>query len=227
MLHFTQNASKKDLYSVLEALRNNILYTVNCIKVASVVSFDSTNMISCCQIKNKRLIGLKDDGNQELRDYPLIYAKTYFLGYGDISITHPIIEGMEGILLFNDRELETWYTTGEAGNLAYDRTHDLSDAIFICGLCSQPNLSLLKYLENCLNLYYKNTNIQLYEDKINLNTTTTNIVSNISQTGNNTITGTLTANSVNDTSAANGTFVSKDDKLITVVNGIVKTIEPQ
>ena len=165
MLHFNQNSTKKDLFSVLEALKNNLLYTINCVKVASVISFDENTMISCCQVKNKRLMALKDDGNQELRDYPLIYAKTYFFGWGDIGATHPFNEGMEGILLFNDRELETWYTTGEAGNLAYDRTHDLSDAIFICGLCSQPNLSLVKYLKNCLNLYYKNTFIQLYENK--------------------------------------------------------------
>lgn len=227
MLHFNQNANKKDLFSTMEALKNNITCTINCIKVASIISFDSETMISCCQIKNKRLLALKNDGNQELSDYPLIYAKTYFLGWGDIGITHPIIEGMEGILLFNDRELETWYTTGEAGNLAYDRTHDLSDAIFICGLCSQPNLSLLQYLENCLHLYYKGTSLQLFESNIDISTTTTNIVSNINQTGNNIITGTLTADGVNDTTAANGFFISQDNKKITVVNGIVKTIEAQ
>ena len=168
MLHFNQEANKTDLFNVLEALKNNILCTLNCIKVASIVSFDSETLVSCCQIKGKRLMALKNDGNQELKDYPLIYAKTYFLGYSDIGITHPIEEGMEGILLFNDRELETWYITGESGNLAYDRTHDLSDAIFICGLCSQPNLNLIQYLEDCLNIYYKETSIQLLETGVNI-----------------------------------------------------------
>lgn len=227
MLHFNQNANKKDLFSVMEALKNNIACTINCVKVASIVSFDSETMISCCQIKNKRLLALKNDGNQELADYPLIYAKTYFLGWGDIGITHPITEGMEGILLFNDRELETWYITGEAGNMAYDRTHDLSDAIFICGLCSQPNLTLLQYLENCLHLYYKATSLQLFENKIDINTTTTNIVSDIAQTGNNVITGTLMADGISDTTGATDTFLSDDNKLVTVVNGIIKSIQAQ
>lgn len=225
MLHFNQEASKTNLFNVLEALKNNIYCNINCVKVASVVSFDIDTLVSCCQIKGKRLLGLKKDGNQELTDYPLIYAKTYFLGYGDIGITHPIVAGVEGILLFSDRELETWYTTGESGNLAYDRTHDLSDAIFICGLCSQPNLSLIQYLEDCLNIYYKNSNLQIFENNIDINTANTNIVSNITQTGNNTINGTLQANQLNDTTAANGFFISQDNKKITVVNGIIRTIK--
>lgn len=215
MLHFNQEANKTDLFNVLEALKNNILCTLNCVKVASVVSFDSETLISCCQIKGKRLMALKNDGNQELKDYPLIYAKTYFLGYGDIGITHPIEEGMEGILLFNDRELETWYITGESGNLAYDRTHDLSDAIFICGLCSQPNSNLIQYLEDCLNLYYKETSIQILETGVNI-------------FGDTNITGKTTSDGLVDTTAeADATFVTKDDKLVTIKNGIVKSVVQQ
>lgn len=214
MLHFNQEASKTDLFNVLEALKNNIYCNINCVKVASVVSFDVDTLVSCCQIKGKRLLGLKKDGNQELTDYPLVYAKTYFLGYGDIGITHPIVAGAEGILLFNDRELETWYTTGESGNLAYDRTHDLSDAIFICGLCSQPNLSLIQYLENCLNIYYKETSIQLLEAGVNI-------------FGNTNITGITTSDGLVDTTAASGQFTTKDNKLIVVKKGIIKTITQQ
>ena len=215
MLHFNQEANKTDLFNVLEALKNNILCTLNCVKVASIVSFDSETLVSCCQIKGKRLMALKNDGNQELKDYPLIYAKTYFLGYGDMGITHPIEEGMEGILLFNDRELETWYITGESGNLAYDRTHDLSDAIFICGLCSQPNLNLIQYLEDCLNLYYKETSIQLLETGVNI-------------FGDTNITGKTTSDGLADTTAeADATFVTKDDKLVTIKNGIVKSVVQQ
>lgn len=215
MLHFNQEASKTNLFNVLEALKNNIACNLNCVKVASVTSFDSETMISCCQVKGKRLLGLKKDGNQELTDYPLIYAKTYFLGYGDIGITHPILEGSEGILLFNDRELETWYTTGESGNLAYDRTHDLSDAIFICGLCSQPNLNLLQYLENCLNIYYKETSIQLLETGINI-------------FGNINVTGITTSDGLVDTTAEErATFTTKDNKIVTIKNGIVKSVVQQ
>lgn len=195
MLHFNQEVNKTDLFNALEALKTNITYGLNCVKVASVVSFDAENMISCCQVKNKRLLSIKKDGNQELIDYPLIYAKTYFLGYGDIGITHPITEGMEGILLFNDRELETWYITGESGNLAYDRVHDLSDAIFICGLCSQPNLNLIQYLENCLNLFYKQGSLQIADGSIVINGDTT-INGNLVVNGTITATGDIVAGTV-------------------------------
>ena len=76
-------------------------------------------------------------------------------------------------------------------------------------------------------MYYKETSLQLFENSIDISTTTTNIVSNINQTWNNIITGTLTADGVNDTTAANGFFISQDNKKVTVVNGIVKTIEAQ
>lgn len=195
MEHFNQQTGKPDLFNVLEALKTNITYGLNCVKVASVVSFDADNMISCCQVKNKRLLNIKKDGNQELIDYPLIYAKTYFLGYGDIGITHPIVTGAEGILLFNDREIETWFTTGEAGNIAYDRCHDLSDAIFICGLCSQPNLNLLQYLETALMIYYKTQNIQLTETGIIINGNTT-INGNLLVNGSIEATGDIVANGI-------------------------------
>ena len=122
---------KTTLYNVLQALKDTINYNMNCVKIATVVSFDATTMTAKCRVNNKRLRQLKQDGNQVLENYPDIFAKVHFLGWGDIGATFPITEGMEGVLLFNDRELETWYLTSEPGKLAYDRCHDLSDAIFI------------------------------------------------------------------------------------------------
>lgn len=215
--NFNQLTSKTTLFNVLEALKQNINYNLNCVKVATVDTFYPDNLTVSCRVANKRVLGIKPDGNQVLQDYPLIYAKVHFFGWGDVGATYPITPGMEGILLFNDRELETWFITGQSGNLAYDRCHNLSDAIFICGVHSVPNMITL--VTDCLNFFYKTTYIQLLETGINMN-------GDITQTGNITSSGTVTGASLIDTSAATGTFKSGDDpqKTIVVENGIIKGI---
>lgn len=219
--------NKTTLISALEALRENINYNLNCVKVAIVDTFYPENLTVSCKVANKRLLSLKDDGNQVLQDYPLIYAKVHYMGWGNTGITYPITQGMEGILLFNDREMETWFSTGQSGTLAYDRCHNLSDAIFICGVRSLPNM--IELVADCFNIFYKNTYIRLLESTIEVNGDTTltgnfTQTGNITQTGSTTSSGTITGASLVDQSGATGTFISQDSKTITVTNGIIKSI---
>lgn len=170
-INFNQNSSKVTLLNVLEALKDNVNYNLNCVKIATVEEFFSDNLTVSCKVNNKRVLEIKDDGNQILQDYPLIYAKVHFLGWGNIGATFPIKKGMEGILLFNDREIETWFLTGQGGNLAYDRCHSMSDAIFICGVHSLPNM--IQILLDCFHLYYGNSDIQISPAQIEANTVNT------------------------------------------------------
>ena len=168
-LHNQSLSQKVTIYDLLTALKDTINYNMNCVKIATVLEFNPDLLTVKCRINNKRLKNLKQDGNQILENYPDIYAKVHFFGWGDVGSTYPITPGMEGILLFNDRELETWFTTSEPGQLAYDRCHDLTDALFICGLHSQKNIELLPYLDDCLHLFYKSCNIQIKDGTIILN----------------------------------------------------------
>lgn len=212
-----QLTNKPTLLNTLTALQDCINYNMNCVKVATVVSFDKENLTVCCKVNNKRLQQLKKDGNQVLRDYPLIYAKVHFLGWGDIGATFPINEGMEGILLFNDRELETWFLTGESGNLAYDRCHDLTDALFICGVHSMPNILLVPFIEECLHIYYKGSDLQIKDETITENTKTYTLnAPTVIINGNTTINGNLV---VNGTITATGDIVSGSISLQNHVHG--------
>ena len=206
--------SKTTLISVLEALRENINYNLNCIKIATVDTFYPDDLTVSCQVANKRVVGLKPDGNQILQDYPLIFAN--FFGWGNVGATFPIEKGMEGILLFNDREIETWFLTGQSGNLAYDRCHSMSDAIFICGVHSLPHM--IELVADCLNIFYKNTFIRLFENSISIN-------GNTALSGDLTASGTITGASLVDESGASGNIVDSDGKVLaTVQNGIIKSI---
>lgn len=235
-----QATSKPTLLTAFKALEDCINYNMNCVKVATVIEFDSDSLTVKCRVNNKRLLNLKDDGNQILQEYPDIYAKVHFFGWGDVGAIYPIEAGMEGLLLFNDRELETWYLTSEGGNLAYDRCHDLSDALFICGLHSQPKLPLVPFVEECLHIYYKGSDFLIKDESITENTkdfainadtsytlntnTQTEVATNRNITATTNHTGTISATQLNDTTAATNTFTSADGKIVTVVNGIVRTI---
>ena len=197
-----QATAKRSMLDAFRALQDCINYNLNCVKVATVLTFDPVKLEVSCRVNNKRLQQLKNDGNQVLRDYPIIYARAHFYGWGDVGSIYPIEPGMEGLLLFNDRELETWFTTSENGNLAYDRCHDLSDALFICGLHSQPKIPLVPYLEECLHIYYKNSDTQIRDKSIITNTTdyTLNASDNIEENTTNFKINTTTCNIKADTS---------------------------
>lgn len=209
MANFAQLSNKPDLTTVLKSSQEEISTKINCMKIAIVEEFNATTKIAKVRIANKVVTGLNKDGTQQLADYPPIFAKVYYMGWGSTGITFPLVKGMEGFLLFNDREIESWYINGDINQLAYDRKHSLSDAIFVCGVQSKPNLVAMA--SNCLNLYYGNTNIALASDSIAIN-------------GDTTQTGTFTSNKLISLDGASGSFVSKDDKTITVRNGIITGI---
>lgn len=163
-------SQKTTIYSLLQAMKDTINYNMNCIKVATVIEFNPELLTVKCRVNNKRQKQINTQGNQIIENYPDIFAKVHFFGWGNVGSIYPIEPGMEGLLLFNDRELESWFLTGENEKLAYDRCHDLSDALFICGLHSQPKIPLVPYLEACLHIYYKNSDIQIRDESIIANT---------------------------------------------------------
>jgi len=219
--YFNQLTSKTTLLNVLEALKDNINYNLNCVKVATVEQFYPDNLTVSCKINNKRVLGLKPDGNQILQDYPLIYAKVHFLGWGDIGATFPINQGMEGLLLFNDREIETWFLTGTGGNLAYDRCHNLSDAIFICGVHSLPNM--IQILDECFHLFYKNSDIQIKNESIEHTSITHIFNGDMVINGNLQVNGSI--NATGDIVAAGISLINHVHKDVQVGNG--KTGKPE
>ena len=80
---------------------------------------------------------------------------------------------MECILLFNDREIETWFINGGANPEKYPRMHELTDAVAIFGIRSLP--LMIQIMTDCLHLFYGNSSLQLKETEANLNGSTINL----------------------------------------------------
>lgn len=167
---FNQLGSQPDLGQIIKSSGLSVASELNCMRIGIIQSFNAENLTVQVQIAGKRTIGLNPDGTQRVRDYAPIYAKVC---YSNPFITHEIKAGEECILLFSDREIESWYINGDNNPEAYTRMHDLTDAIAIVGIRSLPKM--IEIIRDCLNLFYGNSNIKIDDSSITLNATNINI----------------------------------------------------
>lgn len=153
---FNYMTTTPDLGAVLKYTNNSILQKLNCIKPAIVQSFDIENLTVNVQIAEKKIIGINKDGTNKVADYPEIKAK---ICYASPFITCPIEQGQECIILFSDREIESWFITGQAQTPSYTRMHSITDAFAIFGIRSIPQM--IQILSEALHLFYYGTDLQL------------------------------------------------------------------
>lgn len=122
---------------LLDAQRRDIMKNLNAVKVGTVKSFDAAKQEVTVQIAQQQVTSIAPDGTKTLADYPLLLTvPVAFQGGGGFTATFPIAAGDECLLLFNDRELDNWLTSGPGLAPSTSRMHDLSDAIAIVGIRS-------------------------------------------------------------------------------------------
>lgn len=171
---FTQLATQSDLTQTLNANRQKTASEIDCARIGIIQEFYAENLTAEVLIANKKVLGLNPDGSQKLADYPPIYAKVC---YCNPFQTFPLSKGMECLLVFSDREIESWFLNGAPNPEAYPRMHDKTDAIAIVGLRSLPKM--INILTDCLHLFYGSSSLQLKESEINLNSPTINLNGNL------------------------------------------------
>lgn len=147
--NFNYKASVPDISNVVKFSGFDFASKLNCVRIASVEEVHYDDLTVTVRLLNKKTLGLNKDGTPNVSDYPLIRAKICFC---NPFITSPINKGDECILLFSDREIESWFINGEANPLAYQRMHDITDAFAIFGIRSLPNM--IRILQDALHLNY-------------------------------------------------------------------------
>jgi hypothetical protein len=68
-----------------------------------------------------------------LKDVPVHYP-----GAGGVSITNPLKEGDEGLIMFASRDYDNWWKEGGVQEQREYRPHDLSNGFVMAGFRSQP-----------------------------------------------------------------------------------------
>lgn len=167
---FLQFSLPADLTQTLQTAGEKNAIQLNVMRIGVIQEFYPENLTAQVKLVDKKLLGLNPDGSQVLQEYPPIYVKVC---YCNPFCTFPLTQGMECIVLFNDRELETWFINGGSNIQAYPRMHDLTDAIAIVGIRSLPQM--IQILTDCLHLFYGNSSLQMKEAETDLNSATINI----------------------------------------------------
>lgn len=199
---FNQLSAKPNLGQTLKMQGLKTASELNCMRIGIIQSFYPETLTADVLIANKKELGLNADGTQKVRDYALIEAKVCYCNPFE---TFPLKQGDECILLFADREIESWFINGDVNPEGYPRMHDLTDAVAIVGIRSLPRM--ISILADCLNLFYGNSNIALSENLINITS------------------GTVQAANLQAMNGASGNIVDSQGKILAKVEyGIITEI---
>ncbi len=139
-----QVPNEPSLNDLLNVLKKEIFFDLNCVHVATIQSFSSSNQTVTATVnytqtyfKLNSVTGLYDPYQE---NYPLaVDCPVIVLGGGNANLTFPIAEGDECLLLFNDRDINNWFSGSAVGPVATGRAHAFSDAFALIGVNSLAN----------------------------------------------------------------------------------------
>lgn len=165
-----------DLEDILDGSIADALFNFNCHKVGVIESFDTAAQTATIQLVDKATKIYSD--SEELISYPPLSQVPVFINKGQNGgVTIPIVKGDTCLVLFNDKDLDNWFTDGLIQKPNTTRTHDLSDGIAIVGIRNSINKitdynneeTLINYLANKISIGNSKTAISRSEGaEINL-----------------------------------------------------------
>lgn len=111
-------------------------------RVGVIIEFFPENQTANVQIAQQNITSVQPDGTRTSQPFsPLVNVPVFILGGGGYSSTFPIKPGNDCTILFNDRELDNWKTSGGTQSVPSTlRVHDLSDGICLVGLRPLPSV---------------------------------------------------------------------------------------
>lgn len=137
------------LIDVLNVLKKEISLNINCHHLGTIQSFNPLLQTATATINYQKtffqfnsLTGAYVSMNQSypvLADCPVI-----LLGGGRGALTFPIQNGDECLILFNDRDMDNWFSGSSGSANATGRLHSFADGIILVGIRSMANV-LINY----------------------------------------------------------------------------------
>lgn len=136
-----------DLRSILDQQDDITRSRVNCLRIGTIVSFDPATQSVVVNLVNPSVVFNTPAGpsaipsNPQLIPIPsLVQVPVFVLSGGGAYIGLPVSAGDTCLVLFNDRDLDPWWsqgTTGAAPNS--NRMHSLADGIALVGVRPKSN----------------------------------------------------------------------------------------
>lgn len=123
-----------DLEDILNIWKNDTFANLNCVQIGKLEKIND-NQTCEIAIQVKRRIP-----NEKIAEYPLLVDCPYFvLSGGKSYIDMPIQVGDSCLILFNDRNIDTWWDTENITEPPDKRKHSLSDGFALVGIRSNTN----------------------------------------------------------------------------------------
>jgi hypothetical protein len=147
-----------DLREFMVRRKNEIKEEINSCLVGIIESFDPSEQTANIKVEFKKVIKYgtpidEDSAADKIIDYPLLVrCPVVVLNGGGGYLTFPIARGDECLVLFCDRDIDGWFSSGNALPPNSARVHDLSDGFALVGPKSL-RASLAGYLSDTVELY--------------------------------------------------------------------------
>ena len=123
-----------NLRSLLDAFKQEVFFDLNCHAVGVVAAFNATLQTASVQLSIPRVV------KGRVIPYPLLTDCPVFVpGGGGAAVTLPIAAGDTCLVLFNDRDIDNWFTTGNSTPPNSARMHSLSDGLVLVGVRNKSN----------------------------------------------------------------------------------------
>lgn len=205
--------TKRSLTNLIKRSFVEMMKDVGTSILGHFIAFNSDTQLAQIQIGIQRV----DVNGKVFTPPPLIECPVYFAGGSQYFIEHQINPGDECLLVFSQRCIDAWMTTGGVANNPILRFHDFSDAVIFPGVRSQPN-KIASFENNGVRLRNKAGDkfIWLKNDgTAEITVTTLKVNGNIEHAGDQTTTGTINA----DTSVTTPTVTASTSVTAPQVTG--------
>jgi len=168
-------ANDASLSDLLMFFKKDIFTSLNCHAIGTIQSFDPSNQ-TCQATINYKQTAYKDSptGVQEVyfQDYPpIIGAPVIILSGGGANLTFPIQPGDECLILFNDRDFDNWWSSGQTKENKRGRVHSYTDAVVLVGLKSLAK-KMANYDTSHAQLTWGNAKLGITNAKVLVSNTT-------------------------------------------------------
>jgi len=135
MSQFNESVVPPGLDDVIDQSKRDVFSTFNAVEIGEVRSYDPDTQSASIRLVIKRRVS-----ESEIRDMPLLVdCPVFVLQGGGKYVDLPIEQGDTCLVLFCDRDIDTWWTTGNRTTPSSGRKHALSDGVALVGVNTRDN----------------------------------------------------------------------------------------
>ena len=168
-------ANDVSLSDLLMYFKKELFTSLNCHHIGTIQEFDPNDQTCKATINYKKTYYRDSEVKLQepyYEDYAIIVdAPAIVLSGGGANLTFPIKQGDECLCIFNDRDIDNWFVSGQVKENKTGRLHSYTDALILVGLKSVAN-KISSYDMNHAQLSWGNAKLGITDSKVLVSNTT-------------------------------------------------------